>query len=195
MFDQGFVPPMPASHHPPHIYLDDTWYMVTAATRGRSRLLKDQSSKALVRDNMASRNAGIEIRAWVILDDHDHVLLKTHNTESLPAFIRQLHGRTSFELNTRDGERGRQVWHNDWDTCIRTEIDLWTRFNYIHHNPVKHGYVTHPENWELSSLGWFLEHEGREWVKDAFRRYPVVSFTDRADRFHSVARDPQPDAG
>jgi putative transposase len=92
-------------------------------------------------------------------------------------------------VNTLDGQRGRQVWHNYWDTCIRTEADFWTRFNYIHYNPVKHGYVRDPEQWEFSSLGMFLERKGRDWVADVVRRFPPRDFTDQADRFPHPDQD------
>ena len=56
------------------------------------------------------------------------------------------------DLNRLDGQRGRQVWHNFWDTCILSETGYWTHFNYIHYNPVKHGYVPDPADWVHSSF-------------------------------------------
>jgi len=75
------------------------------------------------------------------------------------------------------------VWHSYWDTCIRGENDYWRRFNYIHHNPVKHGYVSQIEDWSFSSYGYYLKHKGRDWLMDAFLQYPVVDLTDREDDF------------
>jgi putative transposase len=165
--------------------------MVTAATRGKARLLKSYDTKEIVRSEIASLQTGLDVtvRAWVILEDHYHILLKTPRGDVLPTFFRRLHGRTAFAVNTLDGQRGRQVWHNYWDTCIRTEADFWTRFNYIHYNPVKHGYVRDPEQWEFSSLGMFLERKGRDWVADVVRRFPPRDFTDQADRFPHPDQD------
>ena len=81
------------------------------------------------------------LAAWVILDNHTHILVKSHVGAQVSHFVGRWHERTSFELNSLDHTRGRQVWHNYWDTCIRTESDYWTRFNYIYQNPIKHGYV------------------------------------------------------
>ncbi len=174
-----------ASHHPPHIYLDDTWYIVTSAVHERRCLLQPEGHKDLVRDQLKALviKLGLRLSAWVILDNHYHILVKTRVGAELPRFFGQLHGRTSHDLNDRDNARGRQVWHNYWDTCIRTEANYWTRFNYIHHNPVKHGYVRQMENWPFSSCRHYLEHKGEEWLMDAFRRYPIVDFTDPADDF------------
>jgi len=173
------------SHHPPHLYLDDTWYMITSAVHQKRRLLQPEGYKDLVRDQLKALVAGFSLRvaAWVILDNHYHLLIKSHVGAMLPSFLGRLHGRTSHDLNGRDGARGRQVWHNYWDTCIRTEADYWTRFNYIHHNPVKHGYAARSEDWPFSSYHYYLEHKGEEWQVDAFRRYPIVDFTDPDDDF------------
>lgn len=41
--------------------------------------------------------------------------------------------------------------------------------NYIHYNPVKH-------KWAESSVHWYLEHHGREWLRDVWRTYPVRDY-------------------
>jgi len=172
-------------HHPPHIYLNDTWYMITGSIYQRQRLLRPEGYKDLVRDQLKALVTEFSLRlaAWVILDNHYHILVKSRVGETLPRFFGRLHGRTSFEINGRDGKRGRQVWHNYWDTCIRTEADYWTRFNYIHHNPVKHGYVMRVEDWVFSSYRYYLDHKGQDWLDDVFRHYSIVDFTDPKDDF------------
>jgi putative transposase len=110
-------------------------------------------------------------------------LIKSQFGAVLSNFFRQLHGGTSFEFNARDKKRGRQVWHNFWDICIRTEADYWTRLNYIHHNPIKHNYVSQMEDWPFSNYRDYLEKKGEEWLMDSFRLYPIVDFTDRTDDF------------
>jgi putative transposase len=53
----------------------------------------------------------------------------------------ELHGRTSFQINGEDNMRGRKVWHRFQDRCMRSDRHFYTSLNYIHNNPVKHGYV------------------------------------------------------
>jgi putative transposase len=175
----------PTTHHPPHIYLDDTWYMITSSVYGGRYMLQPEGYKDLVRDQLKALVAEFKLilAAWVVLDNHTHVLIKSHVGAELNRFIGRWHGRSSFDLNTRDNERGRQVWHNFWDTCIRSEADYWTHFNYIHYNPVKHGYVKHLEDWPFSSYRHYLVHRGEAWLLDALERYPVIDFTDPNDRF------------
>jgi putative transposase len=66
---------------------------------------------------------------------------------------------------------------------MRTEKDFWTRFNYIHNNPVKHGYVKRPEEWEFSSYQYYLRTHGPEWLQDVFMSYPVIDYSDGRDDF------------
>jgi len=172
-----------SDHHPPHIYLDDTWYIISAATLKHTPFLASHRAKARVRDELKDLviEFGITLKAWVILDDHYHLLLKTREGKALSRFFGRLHGTTSRQLNLWDDVLGRQVWHNYWDTCIRTEADLWVRFNYIHNNPVKHGYVTHPRDWEFSSYQYYLREKGEEWLEDCWSRYPVIDYIEGDD--------------
>jgi putative transposase len=50
------------------------------------------------------------------------------------------------------------VWQKRfWDHVIRDEYDLNRHLDYIHWNPVKHGFVDHPEDWPQSSFLDWLE--------------------------------------
>lgn len=170
-------------HHPPHIFLDDTWYIVTASTLNHAPLLLDGYAKALVRDRLKELmpEFGLTLLAWVILDNHYHVIFKSPQGKALPRFLGRLHGSTSRQINQKDGTVGRQVWHNYWDTGIRREADLWTRFNYVHNNPVKHGYVRDLRDWEFSSYHHYKRLKGEEWLADCWQRYPVIDFIEGDD--------------
>ena len=172
-------------HHPPHIYQDNTWYMITASIYESQRILRPGEHKGFFRDQLEVYTRTFEIRlaAWVILDDHYHILIKIRAGSNLTGFIRKLHGRVAYELNKNDSTPGRKVWHNYWDTCIRSEVDYWKRFNYIHYNPVKHGYVNGFEQWEYSSYSYYLDKYGADWVANIFREYPIVEFADLKEQF------------
>ncbi len=172
-------------HHPPHVFLNDAWYMVTSSIYKQQRLLAPNGHKEFFCDLLKGLTIEfhLDLAGWVILDNHYHILVKCEDGNSLSRFFGRFHGRSAFELNRLDGAPGRQVWHNYWDTCIRTEADYWTRLNYIHHNPVKHGYVDEMDLWAFSSFRYYLEKKGREWLMDAFYRYPVVDFTNEDKHF------------
>lgn len=163
-------------HHPPHLHIDNAWYIITASTLRHAPLLASDAAKAYFRDKLRelTEHYGITLRAWVLLDDHFHLLLYMQHGEELPRFIARLHGATSRYINLHDGITGRQVWHNYWDSCIRGERDMWMRFNYIHYNPVKHGYVQSMAEWPFSSYGYYLRTKGTDWLDDCWSRYPAV---------------------
>jgi putative transposase len=61
---------------------------------------------------------------------------------------------------SRRREKG--VWQRRyWEHTIRDEADWQRHVDYVHFNPVKHGYVTRPEEWPYSSFhravatGWY----------------------------------------
>jgi putative transposase len=48
--------------------------------------------------------------------------------------------------------------------------------NYIHNNPVKHGYVAKWQDWPFSSAHWYLEMKGHDWLLENWRDYPVLDY-------------------
>ena len=72
----------------------------------------------------------------------------------------------------RAGTPGARNWSQYWDRILRTEGDLWSRINYIHLNPVRHGYVGAPGEWEWSSVHSFAEQASEE-TRAALRRFPA----------------------
>lgn len=53
--------------------------------------------------------------------------------------------------------RERSIWQKRfWEHLIRDPLDFEHHVNYIHYNPVKHGYVTHPIDWPFSSIHRFI---------------------------------------
>ncbi len=55
-------------------------------------------------------------------------------------------------------------------------IAYYYTLNYIHFNPTKHGYVQKPLEWPGSSVHWYLQPRGVEWLRDARREYPMRDY-------------------
>jgi len=72
------------------------------------------------------------------------------------AFSRGLAGdmpRSASKMARR--ERG--IWQRRyWEHAIRDDRDLERHVDYIHYNPVKHGYVTNVADWRHSSFHGFV---------------------------------------
>jgi putative transposase len=148
-------------------------YFFTAALQDRSaRWLVDHV--AVLRACVARTKAlhPFEIDAMVVLPEHVHALW------TLPAedadfslrwrlikrdFTRHLmqHGLldTAARSSRRPGERN--VWQRRfWEHQIRDEEDFARHVDYIHFNPVKHGWVMRARDWPYSSLHRFVR-QGR----------------------------------
>ncbi len=125
----------------------------------------------------------IELQAWVVLANHYHLLAYVPDFEVLGQLFRSVHGPTSRLWNQADESPGRKVWYRYTDRAIRSERHYYTTLNYIHYNPVKHGYADSPYEWETSSVGWYLEHHGRDWLRDLWISYPLRAYGKQWDDF------------
>lgn len=99
--------------------------------------------------------------AWVVLPDHMHWLWRLPPGDADFA-TRWRRIRTDFSLGNvrnerrsktrvRRGERG--IWQRRyWEHLIRDPDDLRRHFDYIHFNPVKHGWAATAGGWPHSSF-------------------------------------------
>jgi REP-associated tyrosine transposase len=131
--------------------------------------LLDRRSDLLIRHIAALRQAVRQVRtkspfhidAWVVLPDHMHCIwtlpegdadfsgrwkaMKIQFSKSLPA-IEPLSRTRALR-----GERG--IWQRRfWEHTIRDDRDYAAHMDYIHFNPVKHGYATSAGAWPFSSF-------------------------------------------
>ncbi len=101
------------------------------------------------------------IDAWVVLPDHLHCvwtlpegdddfstrwrLIKAIFTRALPG------GERRSEARLRSGERA--IWQRRfWEHAIRDDEDFAAHVDYVHFNPVKHGYVREAAKWPHSTF-------------------------------------------
>ncbi|MBI3851849.1 MAG: hypothetical protein HY298_16460 [Verrucomicrobia bacterium] len=117
-----------------------------------------------------------EIHAWCVLPNHYHALVLAGKLPDLLHGIGQMHGRTAFDWNGDDNKRGRKVCFNCAETGMKSDRHFWATLNYIHHNPVHHGYVQHWRDWPFSSGAAFLEKVGRESALELWKEYPIADY-------------------
>ena len=135
--------------------------------------LADRSSSLLTKHINVLRNSVRKVQhahlftiaAMVVLPDHAHAIWM------LPAgdcnyplrwalikagFSRQLNKVEPIcEARRRKRERG--IWQRRyWEHRIRDETDLARHVDYIHINPVKHGYVRAAVDWPYSSIHRYI---------------------------------------
>ena len=173
-------------HHPPHIYLDNSIYFLTARVYKKEKIINTNQKKKILLKNLRNEfyKAGYKIYAWIILDNHYHLEFKTKYGKKLGEMLNLIHGKTSFEINKIDNIKGRKIFQNYWDRCVRDEKDFYKYFNYIHHNPVKHKYVKTQKEVlkdQFCSYKQWVEKKGEEWMGDCFATYPIMDFTVEGD--------------
>ena len=164
-------------HHPPHIYLDNTYYFITARVYEGKRIFNTDQKKRILLNTIRvelHKNKYI-LMAWVILENHYHILFKTKLAFNLSRIMNRIHGLVSYRVNKIEKLQGRKIFQNYWDRCIRNEKDYYTHLNYIHHNPVKHGYVQKMSDYEFSSYNYWLKTKGLAWMRDCFSQCPVIT--------------------
>jgi len=162
--------------------------MITASTMDRQRYLRAASSKqklcGVIFDS--TKELQCDLFAWVIMENHYHILVKIRRNRILGKLMNSINGRSSYYINGLDKQRGRKIWYSYWDTCIRNKNDLFTRFNYIHNNPIKHGFINGFDNlrsYDFSSYIYYLKTKGQEWLTDIFMSYPIADYIDKYDDY------------
>ncbi|MBD2499159.1 transposase [Anabaena azotica] len=184
-------------HAPPHPIQDAKFYLLTAACYEHKSYMHCQSRRQqllnMIFDKFGDEDDGEEsakalttnimISAWVVLPNHYHLLVQVENFEVLGELFRKIHGFTSRRWNLEDNVTKRKVWYSWSDRAIRSQRHYYTTLNYIHYNPVKHGLVTSPYDWVESSVNWYLQVYGREWLRDCWVKYPVKDYGKDWDDF------------
>ncbi len=166
-------------HAPPHPLRDAGRYLITAANYRHAPIMaaaeRCTDFETGLLDAMTSIDA--EVYAWVILTNHYHVLIGVEALDLVSGALKQLHGATSRTWNLEDGQTGkRQVWYRFSDRMIRNDAHFHIALNYVHYNPVKHGYVADAYEWPWSSLSNYFDTRGRDWLRTTWKMYPPGDF-------------------
>ncbi|MGB0717047.1 MAG: REP-associated tyrosine transposase [Phycisphaerae bacterium] len=142
-------------------------FFLTVVTYRRRPLFRAARNRTLLRTAFAEtmERAPFEMFACVLLYDHFHCLwtLPPGDSDfpSRVSFLKSRFTRAFFLSGGRDlpvsksrkTNRERGVWQaRYWEHFIRDDDDLYRHRDYIHLNPVKHGYVTDPLHWPWSSI-------------------------------------------
>jgi putative transposase len=162
-------------HSPPHQICARTLYSITASCYKHQCYLNksDRCQQLLEKIWQTYLDREIEIQAWIILPNHYHLLVRILDFKDIEKFIRLVHGATSFQWNVEESCQGRKIWYRYSDRAIRSKRHYYTTLNYIHYNPVKHRWVDSPYNWQESSVHWYLNDRGKQWLRDLWVSYPL----------------------
>ena len=149
-----------------------TYFFTVALADRKSTLLIEQVDGLREAIRVVKLRHPFEIVAMVVLPDHLHAvwrlppgdmdypkrwaLIKAGFSRGIPKDERIRPSRTA--------KRERGLWQRRyWEHLIRDDLDLQTHVDYIHHNPVKHGYVAQASAWPHSSIHRFIR---MGWLKE-----------------------------
>jgi putative transposase len=148
-----------------------TWFCTVAlADRKDNQLLVEHIDELRESIHRVRKRHPFTVDAMVVLPEHLHALwtlppgdtglglrwglIKAGFSRRIPEPARRR------ESHAKRGERG--LWQRRfWEHLVRDERDLEAHMNYIHYNPVKHGWVQRVADWPHSSfhryvrLGWY----------------------------------------
>jgi putative transposase len=131
-------------------------YFFTQVTKNRKPIFGNAENIALLRKAFihVKQKYPFEIDAAVILPDHLHCIWRMPEDDH--DFSRRWRLIKTWCTKHYSGS---SVWQQRfWEHMIRYETDYRHHLDYIHFNPVKHGYVKTAEDWPYSSFSKFLTH-------------------------------------
>ncbi len=124
--------------------------------------------------------------AWVILENHAHFVLqskaldqdiarlKSWTAKSLIQYlndhrVRQILDQLAFYKKAHKHDRNYQFWQEGvHPELIQGERMMRQKIDYIHHNPVKRGYVEEAAHWRYSSA---RDYAGLQGLLEVCRRW------------------------
>jgi putative transposase len=153
-------------------YVPGGTYFFTVVTCERRPFLTTDLARRCLRDALTAEREKrhFEILAFVLLPDHMHAVwtLPRGDTEYSTrwAKIKECFTRQYLELGGTEGNpsssrvkhRERAIWQRRfWEHTCGDEDDLERCIDYVHWNPVKHGYVQRVRDYEFSSFHRFVK--------------------------------------
>jgi len=143
-----------------------TWFFtVNLLERHRNDLLVREVRLLREAVRRARARYPFQINAWVVLPDHLYCvctllpddadfstrwrLIKSGFSRALPKTERL------SDVRNAAGERG--IWQRRyWEHLIRDEADLSRHVDYVHVNPLKHGWVKRVSDWPYSTFHHYV---------------------------------------
>ncbi len=135
--------------------------MVTASTYRKQPLLNtiERRDYFLATFFACAEEFGWTLHAWALLPNHYHFIAASpEDPASLRRFLAKLHMTSSKHLNELDGQAGRKVWFQFWDSRITFQRSYLARLNYVLNNPVHHKITQKAEDYAWCSAAWFAQH-------------------------------------
>ena len=138
------------------LHIPNSLVFLTVVTHQREPLLLRPAVRAALRHafaRMAARHP-VRMHAFVVMPDHCHMIWAMPVDDgNYSRRMRLLKHHMSCQPDLPH-----PIWQKRfWDHIIRDERDLARHMDYVHYNPVKHGWVPRPADWPDSSLAAWIK--------------------------------------
>ncbi len=162
-----------------HIINNDAVYFITSTTINWLPLLKSETYFHIIISalNFSVVHKNLRVYAWVILNNHFHIICKSPQLSRTIQSIKRHTARKIIQQLQADNQHELlfllsklkkkykttstyQVWQEGFHPqIILNQKTLLQKINYIHLNPVKMGLVEKPEQWQFSSARYYLSNK------------------------------------
>ncbi len=127
-------------------------FSVTKCVQPKRPVLDEEIRNFVVSSfRFCAQRGDIELRAFVVMPDHFHILVSLLKEWTLPLWMKCLMSFVSAKTTSRLRVFGCHWQEGFYDTAIHSEKQFNYLTDYIHDNPVRAGLVASPEQWSASS--------------------------------------------
>jgi putative transposase len=151
-------------------YIPGGSYFFTLKTLNRRPILIQEPYRTALRQAIIDARSKwpFESIAWVLLPDHLHTIWKLPQTDAnfslrwalIKQHVTRYCADSTRMLPLTESRRRRRegtIWQRRfWEHVIRDDADFRNHIDYIHYNPVKHGYVKRPVDWTYSTFHQYV---------------------------------------
>ena len=143
-----------------------TYFFTVNLAERRSDLLLRQVDDLRAVTTSVKQAHPFAILAMVVLPEHLHAIWRLPPGDAdyplrwslIKAGFSRRQAKDERIRASRQAKRERGIWQRRyWEHQIRDETDLARHVDYIHFNPVKHGWVKRPVDWPHSTLHGYIE--------------------------------------
>ena len=139
-------------------------YHITQRGNYKQNIFSDDSDKVtylnLVMEYIEKQD--VKVLAYCLMKNHIHFIMVPPTSDSLGIIFNQISRRYAIYFNRKFNRLG-HLWQDRYYSCPLDENHLFEAIKYIENNPVKAGYVVHPEEYKWSSA---KAHIKKEIIKD-----------------------------
>lgn len=145
-------------------------YFFTLVTHHRCPILDESENIDLLREafRYVMKQHPFKIDAVVILPEHLHCIWTLPENDAdfstrwrliKSYFSRKCHVSYQGKMTSSRQQKGEKaIWQRRfWEHQIRDDQDFVNHLEYIHHNPVHHGLVLAPKDWQYSSFHRYVK--------------------------------------